>query len=227
MIVLFVPMMYMNLFSGETGLELTLRGGLTTLFTPYEHMDNYRLKESTWDIVGLHKFSEGETYGLNINYKVSKTIFITGDYSIGYDRTIQKRFLDEILPFRYAAYTSERLKVETIQIGIGSVVNIGGVRPYSSIGVTINKNNYFKKYFSRDEFVYTCEKNWEITLDTTSQTNEIIVGGTVTAGVIIPIGNGLGVDIRTSVNGNKIKLYNEVSEIHFLTSGTVGINYEF
>lgn len=130
--------------------------------------------------------------------------------------------------YRYVDYTSERLKVETIQIGIGSVMNIGGVRPYSSIGVTINKNNYFKKYFSRNE-LKTCkiEKNWLIILDTTSHTNEIVVGGTVTAGVIIPIGNGLGVDIRTSVNGNKIKLYNEVSEIHFLTSGTVGINYEF
>ena len=42
------------------------------------------------------------------------------------------------------SYTSDRLKVETIQIGIGSVMNIGGVRPYNSIGVTINKNNYFK-----------------------------------------------------------------------------------
>jgi hypothetical protein len=92
MIVLFVPMMYMNLFSEETGVEINIRGGLTSIVTPYEHMDNYRFKKYKGDTVGLHKFSEGETYGLNINYKVSKTIFITGDYSIGYDHTIQKRF---------------------------------------------------------------------------------------------------------------------------------------
>ena len=69
MIVLFVPMMYMNLFSGETGLELTLRGGLTTIVTPFEH-----IFKKTRDTVGL--FSEGETYGLNINYKVSKLFLL-------------------------------------------------------------------------------------------------------------------------------------------------------
>ena len=227
MIVLFVPIMYVNLFSGETGVEINIRGGLTSIVTPYEHMDYHRLKGTTWDTVGLHTFTTGETYGVNVNVNVTKTLFITGDYSVGFDGTIQKYFRD-----KYGSYnrvrTSERLKVETIQIGIGSVMNIGGVRPYSSIGVTINKNNYFKKYFARAEMVgITCEQNWPITLDTTSHISEIVVGGTVSVGVIIPIVNGFGVDVRTSVNCNGIKLYNTERKYHFLTSGTVGINYTF
>jgi hypothetical protein len=226
MIVLFVPMMYMNLFSGETGLELTLRGGLTTIVTPYEHMDYHRLKGTTWDTVGLHSFTMGETYGVNVNVNVTKTIFITGDYSVGFDGTIQKYFRD-----KYGSYnrvrTYERLKVQNISIGIGSKMNFGDVKPYGSFSLTINKNDYNKNYFGRQELPVGCELTWPIMLDTSSHTSEIVVGGTISAGVIIPIGIGFGVDVRTSVNCNGIKLYNLERTYHFLTSGTVGINYEF
>lgn len=225
-VVLLLPIMYVNLFSGETGVEINIRGGLTTIVTPYEHMDYHRLKGTTWDTVGLHTFTMGETYGVNVNVNVTKTLFITGDYSVGFDGTIQKYFRD-----KYGSYnrvrTYERLKVENLSIGIGSEINYGGVKPYGSFSLTINKNHYNKNYFGREEWPYGCDKTWPIRLDTTSHTSEIVVGGMVSVGVIVPIVNGFGVDVRTSVNCNGIKLYNLERRYHFLTSATVGINYEF
>ena len=226
MIVLFVPMMYMNLFSGETGVEINIRGGLTSIVTPYEHMDYHRLRGTTWDTVGLHTFTTGETYGVNVNVNVTKTLFITGDYSVGFDGTIQKYFRDKYGSDNRVR-TYERLKVQNISIGIGSKMNFGGVKPYGSFSLSINKNHYNKNYFGRQEFTIGCEQTWPITLDTTSHISEIVVGGTVSVGVIVPIVNGFGVDVRTSVNCNGIKLYNTERKYHFLTSATVGINYTF